>query len=83
LWVVQNGYLDDVAVERVKEFQNKLTDFLTTRKTELLAKIAKEKALNDALTAEIKTAAEEFKPTWTSAPAQTPAAKAPAEKPVK
>jgi F-type H+-transporting ATPase subunit alpha len=65
LWVVQNGYVDEVAVERVKEYQTKFTEFLTTRKAELLAKIAKEKALNDALTAEIKSAAEDFKQTWT------------------
>ena len=32
LWAVQNGYVDDVPVERVKEFQTKLTEFLTTRK---------------------------------------------------
>ena len=57
LWAVQNGYLDDVPVERIKEFQTKLTDFLTTRKAELLAKIAKEKALSDALKAELKAAA--------------------------
>ena len=35
--------------------------FLTTRKTELLAKILKERALSDALTGELKTVAEEFK----------------------
>jgi F-type H+-transporting ATPase subunit alpha len=65
LWVVQNGYVDQVPVEQVKQFQNKLTEFLTTRKTDLLAKIGKEKALNDALSAELKAAAEEFKPTFT------------------
>ena len=65
LWAVQNGYVDEVTVERVKEYQTKFTEFLTTRKAELLTKIAKEKALNDALIAEIKTAAEEFKQTWT------------------
>jgi F-type H+-transporting ATPase subunit alpha len=64
LWVVQNGYVDDVSVERVKEFQIKLTEFLTTRKNELLAKILKERALNDALIAELKSAADEFKPTF-------------------
>jgi len=64
LWAVQNGYVDAVPVERVKEFQNKLTEFLTTRKTELLAKIAKERALNDALNAELKAALEEFKPSF-------------------
>src|SRR5512135_843036 len=43
LWAVQNGYVDDVPVERVKEFQNKLTEFYETMKTELLARIGKEK----------------------------------------
>src|SRR5260221_6551341 len=29
LWMVQNGYLDDVPVERVKEFQARYTEYLT------------------------------------------------------
>jgi hypothetical protein len=41
-----------------------LTDFLTTRKTELLRKIAQEKTLSEALTAELKAAAVQFKQTW-------------------
>jgi F-type H+/Na+-transporting ATPase subunit alpha len=64
LWVVQNGYMDKVPVDRVKEYQAKLTEFLTTRKTELLAKIAKEKVISDALAADLRNAAEEFKPTF-------------------
>jgi F-type H+-transporting ATPase subunit alpha len=48
----------------MKEFQTQLTDFLTTRRTDLLERIAKEKALSDALTADLKTAAEQFKQTW-------------------
>src|SRR6185369_1258908 len=60
IWAVQKGYLDQVPVERVKEFQMKLTDFLSTRKTELLARIGMEKALNDALQAELKAATDEF-----------------------
>jgi F-type H+-transporting ATPase subunit alpha len=64
IWVVQHGYLDDVPVERVKEFQNKLTEFLTTRKTDLLARIAQEKVLNDGLTTELKGAADQFKEGW-------------------
>ena len=64
LWTVQNGFMDDVAVDRVKDFQTKLTDYLTSRKAELLARIAKEKALNDALTADIKAAVTEFKQTY-------------------
>jgi F-type H+/Na+-transporting ATPase subunit alpha len=64
LWAVQNGYVDNVPVERTKEFQSKLTEFLTVRKAELLQKIAREKALNDALVAELKAAVETFKQTW-------------------
>jgi len=61
---VQNGYVDNVPVERVKEFQAGLTEFLTTRKGELLGKIAKEKALSAALTADLKAAVDQFKETW-------------------
>ena len=64
IWAMQNGYLDQVPVPRVKEFQNKLTEYVTTRRSELLATIGREKALSDALTAELKTAADEFKQTW-------------------
>ena len=64
IWTAQNGYLDQVPVARVKEFQNKLTEYFTTRKGQLLAKIGREKALSDALKAELKAAADEFKQTW-------------------
>jgi F-type H+-transporting ATPase subunit alpha len=60
LWAVQNGYVDKVPVEGVKEFQNGLTEFLTTRKFELLATIAREKTLSDALKADLKSAVDEF-----------------------
>ncbi len=64
LWTVQNNFLDDVPVDRVKDFQAKLTDFLATRKAELLARIRSEKAVSDALAAELKAAVTEFKPTY-------------------
>jgi F-type H+-transporting ATPase subunit alpha len=62
LWTVQNGFMDDIGLDRVKDFQSKLTDYLTTRKVELLARIAKEKALSDALVADLKAAVNDFKP---------------------
>ena len=64
LWTMQNGLLDDVAVEKVKDFQNKITDFLTTRKPALLEKVRTEKAFNDALAAELKAAVTEFKQSY-------------------
>jgi F-type H+-transporting ATPase subunit alpha len=64
IWTAQNGYLDQVPVPRVKEFQNKLTEYFTTRKGQLLTKILREKALSDELKAELKAAVDEFKQTW-------------------
>src|SRR5438552_590836 len=64
LWAMQNNFMDDVAVDKVKDFQAKLTDFLETRKTELLAKLRSEKAFTDALTPEFKAALTEFKQTY-------------------
>ena len=64
LWAVQNNFFDDVAVEKIKDCQNKMTDFLNTRKADLLAKIRTEKAINDALAAGLKSAIAEFKQTY-------------------
>jgi F-type H+/Na+-transporting ATPase subunit alpha len=64
LWAVQNNFMDDVAVDKIKDFQTKLTDFLNTRKTDLLLKIRSEKVISDALAAELKTAVTEFKETY-------------------
>ncbi len=64
LWVAQNGFIDDVPVDKVKDFQTRMTEFLTNMKGDLLKKIQKEGALNDALIAELKAAATEFKQTY-------------------
>src|SRR5713101_594346 len=64
LWTVQNGLMDDVAVDKIKDFQGKLTEYLTTRQAELMARIAKEKALSEPLTQDLKAAVTEFKQTY-------------------
>jgi F-type H+/Na+-transporting ATPase subunit alpha len=64
IWAIQNGYMDAVPVDRIKQYQAKWTDFLTTRKADLLKKIAHEKALTPALTEELKAAADTFQKTW-------------------
>jgi F-type H+-transporting ATPase subunit alpha len=65
IWAVQNGYVDNIPVERMKEFQDKLSEYLGTRKPELLRQIASEKALSPALQAALKSMADQFKETWT------------------
>jgi F-type H+-transporting ATPase subunit alpha len=64
LWTVQNSLMDDVAVDKIKDFQAKLTDFLVSRKPALVEKIRNEKALSDALIADLKAAVTEFKQTY-------------------
>jgi F-type H+-transporting ATPase subunit alpha len=64
LWAVQNAFMDDVPVERIKEFQARMVDYLTTRKADLLARIRKEKVLTDDMVTDLKQAITEFKQTW-------------------
>ena len=64
LWMVQNGHMDGVPVDRIKEFQTRITEFLTTSKVDLLDQIAREKTLSDQIVSGLKAAAEQFKPMW-------------------
>jgi F-type H+/Na+-transporting ATPase subunit alpha len=64
LWTVQNGYMDDVAVDKIKDFQAKLTDYLQTRKANILGTVTKEKALSDGTINDLKGAIVEFKQTY-------------------
>ena len=64
LWTAQNNFVDDVPVEKVKDFQAKLMDFFSSRKTELLAKIRSERAISDAIGADLKAAVTEFKQSY-------------------
>jgi F-type H+-transporting ATPase subunit alpha len=64
LWAVQNDFMDDVPVDKIKDFQARLTDFLNTRKADLLTRIRNEKAVSDALALELKTTVTEFKQTY-------------------
>jgi F-type H+-transporting ATPase subunit alpha len=60
LWSVQNGVFDAVPVDKVKAFQNRLSDYLTTRKENILSGIREKKAVDDALGGELKSALNDF-----------------------
>ena len=64
LWAVQNGHFDKVDVDKVKDFQAKLTDYLSTRKEDLLQKIRSEKVVSDEIAGELKSTVEEFASTY-------------------
>ena len=57
--------MDAVAVARIKEYQAKLTEFLTTSRPDVLEQIGQKKAIDEALTADLKTAADQFAQLWT------------------
>src|SRR5438477_610287 len=46
LWAVQNGYLDKVPVERIKEFQARLTEYVAASRADLLENIAAQATLS-------------------------------------
>jgi F-type H+-transporting ATPase subunit alpha len=64
LWTMQNNFFDDVAVDKVKDFQQKLSEYFHTRKPELLKKILKEKTISDPIAADLKAAVTEFKQSY-------------------
>ena len=64
LWSIQNNFLDDVPVDKVKDCQDKLMDFFQTRKADLLARILEEKVVSNAIAADLKAAVGEFKQTY-------------------
>ncbi len=60
LWTIQNGYFDTVPVDKVKAFQNRLTEYLTTRKDNILSAIRQKKAVDDTIAADLKSALSDF-----------------------
>ena len=64
LWTIQNGYMDDVPVDRVKELQTKLQEYVLTRKPAILAAIRDKGAVDKEVNDELSAALTEFKSTW-------------------
>jgi F-type H+-transporting ATPase subunit alpha len=61
LWMAGNGFLDNVPVGEVREFEVAYLDYLRTANNDLLDRIAQEKQLTDAITEELRAATEAFK----------------------
>ncbi len=61
LWAMQKGYFDAITVDRVKDFQTQLIQFLNTRKEDILAAILKKGAVDAEIEKDLGTALEEFK----------------------
>ena len=60
------GYLDDLAVEEIRDFQSELYQFVDTAAPTLLSTIMEKKTIDDALKAEMKRVLDEFKQRFVS-----------------
>jgi len=56
-----NGYLDDVEVEKVKDFERDMLDFLRDKNAHILEDIAKEGKISEETEKDLKEAIKEFK----------------------
>jgi F-type H+-transporting ATPase subunit alpha len=64
LWSMQNGFLDDVPVDKIKDFQLKLQDYFGARKDAVLAKIRDKGAIDDEIAGDLKSALGDFKASY-------------------
>jgi F-type H+-transporting ATPase subunit alpha len=65
LWAATNGYLDDLPVEEVGEFEAGLLEHLRTRASTVLETIADTGKLEDDTIEKLRSAAEDFKSSFT------------------
>jgi F-type H+-transporting ATPase subunit alpha len=64
LWAMQNNFLDDVPVEKIKDWQTKYTDFLSTRKASVLDRLRKEGFVSKELEPDFRAVLTEFKSSY-------------------
>jgi F-type H+/Na+-transporting ATPase subunit alpha len=66
LWVVTNGYLDDVPTARIKDFEGRFYRFLETEHPTVLETLGNKPELTDEVVGGLKSATEAFKQTFVS-----------------
>jgi F-type H+-transporting ATPase subunit alpha len=62
-WALNNGFLDDVPVEKVQPFEAAFHKYMESNKPEIAKRIMDEKTLNDEIEASLRAAVGEFKNT--------------------
>jgi F-type H+-transporting ATPase subunit alpha len=61
IWAVTNGLADSIAVEDLKRFEEELIAYTENSHPGILATLREKRSIDDALTAEMKEAVEDFK----------------------
>ena len=60
IYAANNGFLDTVPVEHVRDYETELYKFLDTRRAQLLAQVAEKKELTDPIKSDLNQALKEF-----------------------
>jgi F-type H+-transporting ATPase subunit alpha len=61
LWVVTNGYLDDVPTNRIRDFEQRFYRFLESDRPDVLKTLAAKPELTDEIVDALREATESFK----------------------
>lgn len=61
IYAATNGYLDNVPVEKVRDFEAKFHQFMNIQKKDVLKAIVEKKELTEDIEAKLKSAIEDFK----------------------
>ncbi|TFE70206.1 F0F1 ATP synthase subunit alpha [Methylacidiphilum sp. Yel] len=60
LWAVQNGYFDKIPLDKIKQTQTSLVDYLESREPNILESIKAKKALDDDIIQSLRRALDNF-----------------------
>jgi F-type H+-transporting ATPase subunit alpha len=64
IWAATNGYIDDIAVEDVRQFESNLLKFVESSHPGVLAAIADKKSITDEIKGDLKQLLDDFKDEW-------------------
>lgn len=64
LWSANNGLLDELPVEEIKNFEKQYLEYLYLREKKLMSKISEEKILDDKMIADLEKTSKEFLKTF-------------------
>ncbi|MGH9907753.1 MAG: hypothetical protein ACRD8U_19460, partial [Pyrinomonadaceae bacterium] len=64
IWAASSGYIDDIGVEDVRDFEAELLKFVENSHPGLLQQIREKKNLTDELKSDLQTALKDFKDLW-------------------
>lgn len=61
IWMVTNGYLDDIPVDQISRFESEFHEYIKSHRTKLISKLAAGEKMNEETLKEMQKTIEEFK----------------------